>query len=225
MNRQGPGVKPARAYDSSRRREQARKVQARVVDVAREMFLQHGYGATTVAAVGAAAGVSVESIYKTFGGKPGLVRAIQEAGLAGVGAVPAPERSDALSARAISPAAIVRGWATLAAEVTPRVAPIMLLVRSAAASDPDMAVLQEQLSQQRLERMTHNARRLAEHGHLRKGLSIENARDVMYTYTAPELYELLVLSRGWALEAFGDFVYRGLVAELLEEASPAGLSS
>ena len=71
-------VKAPRRYDSSGRRERARRAQGHVLKVAEELFLRDGYAGTTVAAVAAAGGVSVETIYKTFGGKPGLIRAIQQ---------------------------------------------------------------------------------------------------------------------------------------------------
>lgn len=187
-----------------------------MLEVAERLFLRHGYAATTVAIIAAVARVSSETIYKSFGGKAGVVRAIQQAGLSGAGPVPAPDRSDEVSATEENPASILRAWATLATEVTPRVAPITLLVRSAAATDADMAALLDDIVEQRLERMAHNARRLAVRGGLRPGLADDCVRDVLFAYTAPELYELLVLQRGWSLTDFGDFIYRGLVAELLE---------
>ncbi len=95
-------------------------------------------------------------------------------------------------------------------------APLNLLVRAAAATDPVMAAFLDDINKQRLERMHHNAHRLADPGHLRRGLTTERARDVMFTYTAPELFEILVTRQGWTLDQYGDFVFRGLVAELLD---------
>jgi hypothetical protein len=43
------------------------------------------------------------------------------------------------------------------------------------------------------------------------------AGDVLFAFSAPELYELLVMRRGWSLPAYAEFVRRGLVAELLED--------
>ncbi len=165
--------------------------------MAGRLFLRNGYAATTVAAVAAAADVSVETIYKTFGGKPGLIRAIQQSGLAGAGPVPAPDRSDEMSAQDVPPRAVLRHWATLTNEVMPRVAPITLLVRAAAATDPEMGALLAEINDERLARMHHNAVRLARLGPLRTGMSIEQARDVMFTFTAPELYEILVMHQQW----------------------------
>ena len=95
------------------------------------------------------------------------VRAIHQAGLAGAGPVPAPERSDEMSATEVDPVEILRNWATLATEVAPRTAPIMLLVRAAAATDPEMSATLGEMNRQRLDRMAHNARRLAARAGLR----------------------------------------------------------
>ena len=54
--------------------------------------------------------MSVETVYKTYGGKPGLVRALCERALAGVGPVAAEIRSDELQLRESDPYVIIRGW-------------------------------------------------------------------------------------------------------------------
>lgn len=209
-------VKPVRRYDSRGRQDRALRNRQRVLAVAEDLFLRKGYAATTVAEVATSAVVSVETIYKSFGGKPGMIRAIQRGGLAGTGPIPAPERSDVMSASDLGSTEVLRHWATLTTEVSPRVAPITLLVRSAAATDAEMATLLDEINTERLNRMRHNASRLAERGDLRMGLTIDRAAEVMFTYTAPELYEILVLRQGWPLLDYENFVYRGLVAELLD---------
>ena len=210
-----PPVKSKRAYDSSRRRQQARRSQAAVLDAARRMFLAAGYSATTLTAIAEAADVSVETIHKVFGGKRGLVRAIWQQGLDGSGRVPAWQRSDEMRLAEPDPEAVIRNWGALTTDVAPRAAPILLLIRAAAATDPEMAALHEEAEAARLERMEHNARHLHEHSHLREGVTLEQARDVLWTYSSPELYELLVLHRGWPLDRYGRFVAEGIIAALL----------
>ena len=78
MERKSSAVNTRRRYDSSGRRERARQARDQIIGVAEGLFLSRGYAATTVAAIAAQARVSVETIYKGFGGKPGLVRAIVE---------------------------------------------------------------------------------------------------------------------------------------------------
>jgi len=103
MEQKFPAVNTRRRYDSSGRRERARQTRGQIIDAARELYLTGGYAATTVAAIAAAARVSAETIYKGFGGKPGLVRAIVERGLAGEGPEPAEQRSDHIRATRARP--------------------------------------------------------------------------------------------------------------------------
>jgi AcrR family transcriptional regulator len=207
-----------RSYDSTRRRLQASQTRTEILDAAQRLFLSDGYAQTTVAAIADVAGVSVETIYKTFGGKPGLVRAIQAQALAGAGPVPAYLRSDEMRLSERDPRQVIRNWGTLTTEVAPRVSPILLLIRSAAASDPEMAELHDEVVQERLSRMELNARHLYERGDLRAEISLAEARDVLWTYSSPELYELLVLRQRWPLERYGRVIAEAMIAALLPAA-------
>ncbi|HZA83329.1 MAG TPA: helix-turn-helix domain-containing protein, partial [Actinomycetes bacterium] len=109
-------VKPKRRYDSTGRQAQARRNRQAILDAAQRQFLEGGYAATTIAAVASEAGVSVETIYKAFGGKPGLVRAIYDRGLVGQQPVPAYQRADEMRERETDPRAIMRNWGTIASE-------------------------------------------------------------------------------------------------------------
>jgi AcrR family transcriptional regulator len=177
--------------------------------------MSDGYAATTVAAIAADAGVSVDTIYKSFRGKSGLVQAICDEALAGAGPVHAEVRSDQLQATEPDPREIIRGWSRLAMEVAPRGAPLLLLLRSAAASDPELAAVLHEIDDRRLQRMTHNARTLLEGGHLRDGITLCDAADILWTCSSQELYELLVVRRGWSLEAFARFTSDTMIAALL----------
>lgn len=217
MERNSP-VKARRSYDSSRRRHQADRSHAAVLDAARRLFLAAGYSATTLTAIAESADVSVETIHKAFGGKRGLVRAIWRHGLDGSGPIPAWRRSDDMRLTEPKPEVVIRNWGALTAEVAPRAAPILLLIRAAAATDPEMATLHQEAELARLERMERNARHLHERGYLRAGVSLEEARDVLWSYSSPELYELLVLRRGWPPDRYGRFVADGMIAALLPRA-------
>jgi len=222
MERKRGEVKPRRPYDSSRRREQARQTRDAILKAARRRFLADGFAPTTIAAIAADVGVSVDTIYKSFGSKPGLVREICARALAGEGPIHAETRSDALHTTESDPRQIIRGWGALTTEVAPRVAPVLLLIRDAAAADPEMASLLAEMDDQRLQRMTHNARALAKGGHLRDDLSVEHAGEIMWTYSSPQLYELLVIIRGWPLERYGTFLAEAMIAALLpsQQAQP-----
>jgi AcrR family transcriptional regulator len=208
-------MKPRRVYDSRGRQEQARRTRDAILTVARTRFLADGYAATTMASIAEDAGISVDTAYKAFGGKAGLVKAIYQRSLEGVGPVGALQRSDQVQRDETDPRLIVRRWGALTTEVAPLVAPIHLLVRDAAATDPEMAALLRASDDQRRERMRHNAQTLLDRGFLAPGVTLPAATDVMWTYSAPELYELLVLRCGWELARYGQFIGQALAAALL----------
>jgi AcrR family transcriptional regulator len=215
MELNSPPERTRRSYDSSRRRRQALQNRTAVLEAAQRSFLSIGYAATTIASIAESADVSVETIYKGFGGKGGLVRAIWDQGLAGSGPIPAWRRSDEMQEAEADPSRVIENWGTLTMEVAPRVAPILLLIRTAAAADAEMAALQQDVEHARLTRMADNARHLYDRGYLREGMTLEQARDVLWTYSSPELYDLLVLRRGWPLGRYGRFIVEGIIAALL----------
>ena len=76
-----------------------------------------------------------------------------------------------------------------------------------------MAALQADLEAQRLARMTHNARpSTVIYGPIS---TCEDAGVILWTYTCPELYELLVVKQSWPLERYGRFVADALIGHLL----------
>jgi AcrR family transcriptional regulator len=209
-------VKPKRRYDASNRQAQARLNREAVLDAAQRQFLDGGYAATTIAAIAAEAGVSVETVYKAFGGKPGLMRAVYERALAGREPIPAFERSDAMRERETDPRTIMRNWGAFVSELAPVGAPIVRLARAAAASDPDMAALLRAANDTREQRARHHARFLKERGYLREGVTLAEATDILWTCTSDELYDLLVTQRGWSLPRYARFLGDYLTAALLD---------
>lgn len=215
MDGPSPAVNEKRPYDAPRRRHQAQRNRDAIITAAERRFLRGGYAATTVASIAAEAGVSTHTIYKSFGGKPGLVRAIRARALEGEGPIPAEQRSDQLHTPDVDARTILDGWGALTAEVAPLVAPILLLVRDAATADAEVHALQDELDRDRLRRMTDNARRLLDTGQVRPGIDLEQVADLLWTYTAPELYELLVTRRRWPITSYATFIAESLTHALL----------
>jgi AcrR family transcriptional regulator len=213
-------VKPPRRYDASRRQEQARVTRRAVLDAARDRFLDEGYARTTVAAVAAQAGVSVETVYKAFGNKPGLVKAVLDVSIVGDDE-PVPMMQREFVQRNIAepdPRRKLLDFGVHLAEVHPRVSPLELVVRAAAAADPAVAEVWVTLQDERLTGMTAFGQHLQDHGHLRDGVSAHEARDVLWAHSSVELWDLLVRQRGWPDERYAAWLGHQLVAALL----PAG---
>lgn len=212
-----PNVKRAgpRQYDSSRRQARAQESRAAVLRAALARFLDQGYSSTTIAQVAGDADVSVETVYKTFGNKAGLLKAVFDVAVAGDDEpVPMVERDDIQ--RVIAEPDAVRKLALYFdhfVDTMPRTAPVQLLVRDAAATNDDARAVWQQLRREQLEAMTQFARDLDATGQLR--VPATTARDLLWTYHSLELYELLVLERGWSRKRYRAFLLDALVAALL----------
>src|SRR4030095_15524094 len=211
-------VKPRRRYDSRGRQEQAGRSRWAMLQAARRLFLDRGDAATTMPAIAAAAGVSVQSVYKPFGNKPALLKAVFDVAIAGDDE-PVPVLQRAALGRVRDepdPRRKLQLYGEFVAEVTPRHVPIQLLARAAAAIDPEAAGVWAQLQAERLAGMTLFARALDAEGHLRPGVSVEEARDLLWTCSSPEAYDLLVLQRGWTPRRYGRWLADTLTAALLK---------
>ncbi|HEV7788964.1 MAG TPA: hypothetical protein VGP05_08125 [Pseudonocardia sp.] len=53
-------------------------------------------------------------------------------------------------------------------------------------------------------------------GQVRGRLALEDVRDVLWTYHAPELYELLVLERGWSVDRYGLFLGEAMINAVID---------
>ena len=208
-------VKGRKPYDASSRQEQARASRRHVLATATRMFLERGYSDTTVPAVARAAGVSPQNVYKAFGNKPGLLKAVFDVAMAGDDEPLAMMQREALTRvrEEPDPSEKLRLYGRFVADTAPRHTPIQLLARAAAATDPEAAAIWDQLCAERLHGMTLFARGLAEH--LRDDVTVDDARDLLWTHNSPELYDLLVNARGWSPERFGQWLSASLIAALL----------
>ena len=197
-----PQVK--RSYDASRRREQARERRRAVVLAARELFERDGFRATTIAAIAAHAGVSAESIYKGFGSKAAVAKAVFDVAIAGddepvpVAARPAAQamRDEPDVRRKI--AMFVDGLAHRQAQS----ARVQILIRDGRHVDDSLAPIWAKLTSEGLLGMTMLGRHLIDSGQLRDGIDLDEVRDVLWNYLAIDHYERLVLSQGWPLERY-----------------------
>ena len=188
-----------RTYDATRRQEQAQENRVRVLGAARARFLADGYTATTIPGVARDAGVSVQTVYKAFGNKGGLLKAVFDVAVTGDDQpVPVAGRDEIKRIQAEpDPRKKLRMYSEYFVQGAQRAVAVELLARDAASDDPAAAAAWDQIQQQRLTGMSQFARHLHAGGHLPADTAVEEARDVLWTFTSPELWDLLVIQRGW----------------------------
>lgn len=186
----------------------------RLLEAAAQEFAANGYAATTVTRLAAAAGVSVQTLYLSWGSKRNLLRGYMEHALGGEAASPA---DAAKQFAGLSLHQRIVDLADLVAEVAERASVGWSLYRDAAAVDPEIAADWNEL--QLLRRQTFD--RIfadAPESELAPGLTVETAVDTAWTIASPESYDLLVARLGYTLDEFREWMRRTLVAAILQSA-------
>ncbi|MFC7450007.1 TetR/AcrR family transcriptional regulator [Rhodococcus daqingensis] len=209
-------VEVKRPYDASGRQRQARVRRRAVVVAAKELFERNGFRATTLAAVADRAAVSVKGLYKSFGSKAALAKAVFDFVIAGddepVSVADRPEQ------QAMLDEPDVRRKITMfihgLARRQQRSAAVQILIRDGRHVDDSLVPVWQQLSDEGLTGMTMLGSHLVATGQLRAGIELDEVRDVLWNYLSIDTYERLVLARGWTLDRYSDWLTRTIIAAI-----------
>ena len=191
-------------YDNTTRAAQSHETRQRILEAARTLMLERGYRATTIAAIARHAAVHVDTVYELVGRKPIVLRELIEQAISGTDrAVPAEDRRYVADIRAEpNPRRKVAIYAQATREIHVRMAPLVLAVRDAAATEPDAKHIWQNISRRRATNMRKLARELGEVGGLRQDLSIDEAADVIWATNSAELFLMLTTERGWTPDRY-----------------------
>lgn len=193
-----------RQYDARGRQQAAQQTRLSILKVAKHLFAERGYAATTMPAIAEAAGVALDTVYASVGKKSEVFKLLVELAISGGDEpVPALERTyvkeiaaepDARQKLAIYAAAVCA--------IQPRLAPLARVLKEGAAQDDALLVVWTEITNRRAANMRLFARELQTTGALRNDLSLDAVADIIWSMNGPEYYQLLVEQRGWSLESY-----------------------
>lgn len=204
-----------RSYDSSRRQDQARQTRNAVLRAAHGLFVEQGYGRTTIADIARAAQVSPETIYAAFKNKATLLHRVWDVTIGGDDAdVVFHERPEIMAIRG-EPDLAKRFMlhAAMATATARRMAPLVLAVQAAAGTDAAAAEMAAEMERQRYAGMGVMAKEAAATGQL--AVSESECRDLIWAMTDGRLWHQLVHTKGWTDEQFADWMGRMWVSVLV----------
>ena len=218
-------VKPTRPYDSTRRRQQAAATRAEILNAAQRLFERQGYEATTVASIASDARVALKTVYVAFETKSGVLRALWNMLLRGDDEeIPVRDRA---WYRAVldepDPERQLRLAAHNSRVVKLRVAAVLEVIRTAAPSDPDIEALWTRIQTE----FHANQRAIVDvirtKNALRTGLDVDRAADILWALNHPDLWQLLVVQRGWTADEYEQWCGDAACEQLLRPApQPTG---
>jgi AcrR family transcriptional regulator len=208
-----------RRYNSAGRRAAAARRRTAIIEAATRLFLADGYAATTMAAVARAAGVATETVYATVGTKPELFRLLTETAISGTSQpVPVLQR-DYIQALRAEPTG--RGklqiYATAITAIQQRMAPLYRTVAQAAATEPALTQVWQQLLARRAQNMPLLIEDLESASALRNGLTRREAADTVWAVNSTEIYVLMTETRGWDAEHYQHWLTDTLCRLLLAD--------
>ncbi len=206
-----------RTYHSKLRDEQAQATRRRIVHAGGELYVEQGYGRTTIDAIADRAEVSRKTVFTSVGGKAVVLKLAFDWALAGddepVAIADRPEVRRMMEEQ--DPAVLLADWVAMNAAIAGRLAALYHVLVVAADADPEAAALLATAEQQR----THGARafvgRLDAIGGLRPSLDVERGAAIAELLMDPMPYRRLVLLRGWTPAEYAEYLQRMAVAALL----------
>lgn len=203
---------PRKPYDSPLRVEQATLTRRRVLDAAREQFVERGFAQVTIAGVARQAGVARETVYKTFGSKADLLKAAYDVAVAGdddpTPLLSRPEVTELLESGDLERVASAYGRIT--AGIALRVAPLINAM-AAAGSHPELEQTVAQMKDERLWGTRALFRRLCPDV---PPAALTEAIEAHWALISPEVALLLLRDRGWAADKYARWLARQTVHQV-----------
>jgi AcrR family transcriptional regulator len=195
-----------RYYDSTSRTRQAQENRERIGRAARDLFVEHGYGNTTIADVAKAAGVSQETVYKAFGNKATLLRSawfvMMRGDVEDKTLYDRPETQEVLERADLADR--IDGFARLITERNRRIAPLLRAVEGAAGAEPGAREMLDTWKARLIDVATRFAHAAAETEQLT--IPEEECRDITYAMLDGALWHRFVVDRGWTDERYAEWL-------------------
>lgn len=198
------------------RRERAQATRRRITKAAYSLFCERGYLGTTMADVGEAAGVAVQTVYFIFHTKGALLSSAYDFAVLGEERPLPPQQQAWWTAMTAEPDVTValRHFVEGVGVILRRATPLDTVVRAGAQSDPDTARVRRLHEGWRAVGYRESLEVLRAKSELRAGVSPDRATHLLLLYVGTDVYRVLVLDLGWTHEAWVDWTVASLAEQV-----------
>lgn len=201
-----------RAYHSETRDAQAAQTKSNIIEAAKTLFQNEGFDKVTINRIAQVAQVSTPTVYALFKSKRGVLQALIDE------ALPPSQFSSLVegSMNEKSPKKRLGLTAKLARQMYDAEKSLMDILRSASVVSSEFKELEQERELRRYERQADFVKMMKKDKSLANGLTLEKARDILWTLTGRDLYRMLVVERGWSSEEYEKWLAGMLIRSLLE---------
>lgn len=184
-----------RSYSSARRTEQAAETRRKIAASARKLFVNRGFAGTTIEMIADGAGVAVPTVYSTYGSKRAILLQLFED-------IAAKESLQTDLATEDDPRRQLRLIVDFDVHLFTQGADLFAAVRNAGPQDRALERVRVEGENRRRKGLALVVGAWSKKGALRRGLSEEEALDVMWAMMSDLFYTLFVRGNRWPVERY-----------------------
>lgn len=204
-----------RRYNSARREQAAEQTRERVLSAARKLFVRKGIDKVTIAQIAEAASVAPSTVYALYKSKDGILRALMRTTLFGQRYREVQSMLQGVS----DPARLIALSAHVARAIYESESAELGLIRGSSAFSPALRKLEQEFEKTRLDMQEERVKRLFEQARQKNGLSLDDARRILWMYTSRDVYRMLVHESGWSPDRYQEWLARTLLDALVATAT------
>jgi AcrR family transcriptional regulator len=200
------------------RKQRSERTRAAIVRAATEEFRLNGYHGTTMAGIAKRAGVAVQTVYFVFHTKPLLLTATIDQAVMGDEEPTPPELTEWWQEGTTTKDGrrALELFVTNVARIEERAAALDRVARAAATTDPEVVDVLAHHERLRVAGFRSYLEPMAERGLLSRGMSVDEATDVLLTMVGSAVFLEFTEGRGWSVERWVDWTAAALAGLLLE---------
>lgn len=207
-----------RKYDSSHRQAQALESQAQIVESAKQLFIEKGFSGTTIESIALKAKVAPETIYATFKNKKAILSKLIQTSILGDDDNPIPvilREQIREVAQETNQKRQIQMFAKRIQILMSGIAQLLEVIKSVSKTEPEIKRLLKKYLDARFQGMGFFIDCVIANGSIK--VNKLSATETVWLLTSAEVYNLLVIERGWSGEEYEVWLSHTLTDFLLQK--------
>jgi AcrR family transcriptional regulator len=200
-----------RGYSSPARTVAADETRSRILSSARALFGEQGIDAVTIAEIARRSQVSASTVYAVFKSKEGILRSLMEQALFG-GRYQAAQQ---ILAGVGDPVEAIARTAQVARSIYESESSELGPLRNVSGYTPALKKIEEEFEEARYAMQHERLRQLFAAGRAKEGITMNEARRILWLYTSRDVYRMLVVDGGWTHDRYEEWLSQTLVEALV----------
>lgn len=190
----------------------AAQTKKRVLSAAKRLFRSKGFEDVTIEQLADAADVSASTIFSLFKSKRGVLRVLMDEALP-------PDQLASLVNQAMQQKSAeehLKVSARIARQIYDAEKSLMDIFRGASVLSPELKLLEKERELRRYQRQEETIKMMAESKSLAKGMTVSQARDILWALTGRDMYRMFVIDRGWSSDQYESWLGELLISTLIK---------